>query len=91
MQIKTVNFVSESELFKGLDKLADVFFENDTDCSFGDDGNVYTIVDPEWIVKKLNDFGVQEDDADAEVAVQMSTLRQRVKDLPENTYVDLER
>ena len=84
IEVKTVKFVSGSQVFEGLIAAFDAFCDNNPPFSWGD--NNYALVAPEDIVKHLEgclDCGEQ-------TKAEIETAIGRLNQLPDDVYVDLE-
>jgi hypothetical protein len=89
MKKKTAEFVDATDLFEGCDKAWDYFCDSDPDCSWGN--NNRTLVTADTIFDALHDFdGDVEDEEEEELGRQIDTVLERVKELGDDFYVDLE-
>lgn len=82
LPIQTCQYIEASYIFKGFPKAWEVFFESESDCSWGD--NNRTMVSPSTIINAMQECDC-EDDEQAEVDSVVAIL----EGLGE-TYIDLE-
>jgi hypothetical protein len=84
MNIQTCKYVSSSEIFKGLERAWDVFVNSSPDCTWGD--NNRSLVTADVIVDSLELTDVDE----GEEELQVNLALERLKEVPQDVYVDLE-
>ena len=88
MNVKSCQFVEATEVFKDCMKAYDIFCISEPDCSWGD--NNRTMVSRDVIVNAIESFfDVEEDDSDP-TNEQVKKLFERLNNLNEHTYIDLE-
>jgi hypothetical protein len=84
MNIQTCKFVSASEIFKGLDRAWDVFINSDPQCTWGD--NNRSLVTADVIVDAIEQSDIDEGEQDRQV----NAVLEKLKEIPQDVYVDLE-
>jgi hypothetical protein len=84
MNIQTCKFVSASEIFEGLGLAWDVFINGDPDCTWGD--NNRSLVTSDVIVDSLELTDLNEGNEERQV----NLVLERLKEVPQDVYVDLE-
>jgi hypothetical protein len=90
MNVKSCQFVEATEVFKDCMKAWDIFCESNPDCSWGD--NNRTMVSRDVIVNAIESFfdvDDEEDDSNSTNA-QVKKVFERLDNLNEHTYIDLE-
>ena len=91
MNVKSCQFVEATEVFKDCMKAYDIFCISEPDCSWGD--NNRTMVSRDVIVNAIESFfDVEEDEEDDSDPTneQVKKLFERLDNLNEHTYIDLE-
>ena len=83
LPVHTCRYVEASEVFKDLPKAADVFYDSEPDCSWGD--NSRSMITPEFIIRIIAEANVE----DEEEQKQCKKLVERLENLGK-IYVDLE-
>jgi hypothetical protein len=84
MNIQTCKFVGASEIFDGLGLAWDVFINSDPDCTWGD--NNRSMVTADVIVDALELSDIDEGEQERQV----NAVLERLKEIPQDVYVDLE-
>lgn len=84
--VKTTVFVEASDLFKNCRGAWNAFTISEPNCSWGD--NNRTLINASYIASVLEQYD-SEDDGE-EVARQIQTVQDRIKELKDDFYVDLE-
>ena len=83
MNVRTLSYVSASEVFDDCDAMWEWFVESEPDFSWGN--NSYSLVS----VNELRD-ALEEAADDDELAAQWQIVSQRLDSVPETVYIDLE-
>ena len=84
--VKTTDFVEASDLFDNCRGAWNAFTTSEPNCSWGD--NNRTLINASYIASVLEQYD-SEDDAE-EVARQIQSVQDRIKELKDDFYVDLE-
>ena len=84
MKTQTCQFVSASEVFRGHALAWDLFVNSDPRCTWGE--NNRSMVTPDVIVDALEDSEPDE----GKEGNQVAQVIERLKNIPEGVYVDLE-
>ena len=79
---QTVKFISAWSLFQDCDQASDAFCNSDPDFSWGD--NNYSLISKQRFLNALQDL------ADEEVNGQIEEVIERLKQLPDDIYLNLE-
>jgi hypothetical protein len=90
MNVKSCQFVEATEVFKDCMKAWDIFCESNPDCSWGD--NNRTMVSRDIIINAIESFcDVEDEESDPNSAsAQVKKVFERLDNLNEYTYIDLE-
>lgn len=84
MNIQTCKYVGAAEIFEGLDRAWDAFVNSSPDCTWGD--NNRSLVTADVIVDSLELTDVDEGEEERQVNLAL----ERLKEVPQDVYVDLE-
>lgn len=84
MKTQTCQFVTASDVFRGQNLAWDAFFNSEPNCTWG--GNNRTLVTPDVIIDslELTDFDAGDEER------QVTKVVERLKNIPEGVYIDLE-
>lgn len=86
MNIHAASYVDASNIFKDQGNAWDLFFNGESDCSWG--GNNRTLIDPQTIINCLDDCMECADDENTENEI--NEVKKRLESIPQGVYVDLE-
>lgn len=84
MNIQTCKFVSASEIFKDLGLAWDVFINSDPQCTWGD--NNRSLVTADVIYDAIEQSDLNEGNEERQV----NLVLEKLKEIPQDVYVDLE-
>ena len=84
--VKTTDFVEASDLFENCRGAWNAFANSEPNCSWG--ANNRTLINSSYIASILEQYD-SEDDGE-EVPKQIQTVQDRIKELKDDFYVDLE-
>jgi len=84
MNIQTCKYVSGTEIFKGQKLAWEVMCNSNPRCSWGD--NNRSMVTTDVIIDALEDMDVDEGEEEKQVNV----VLERLREVPQDVYVDLE-
>jgi hypothetical protein len=84
MNIKTCKYVEASEIFKDYGLAWDVFVNSDPDCTWGDNNRSLVTADVIVDVLENSEMNVGAEENHVRMVVE------RLRELPDDVYVDLE-
>lgn len=84
MKTQTCQFIEATEVFEGQNLAWDAFVNSEPNCTWGD--NNRSMVTPDVVIDALEDSGPDE----GEEKKQVNVVLERLKNIPEGVYVDLE-
>jgi hypothetical protein len=84
MNIQTCKYVNATEIFDGFGLAWDVFINSDPNCTWGD--NNRSLVTADVIIDALEQSDLNEGNEERQV----NLVLERLKEVPQDVYIDLE-
>jgi hypothetical protein len=84
MNIQTCKYVNATEIFEGLGLAWDVFINSDPNCTWGDNNRSLVTADVIYDALELSDLNEGNEERQVNLALE------RLKEVPQGVYIDLE-
>jgi len=84
MNIQACKYINATEIFEGLGLAWDVFINSDPNCTWGDNNRSMVTADVIYDALELSDLNVGSEERQVNLALE------RLKEVPQDVYIDLE-